>query len=165
METSTVNSEREHPDPTPVHPGKMKEAARGAARGAVAAMAMSGMRTVTGHVGLVEDTPPSSVLAQTVPGLLVRIPKPRRPAAVELVHWAYGATFGALFGLLPGAVRRAAWTGPAYGMLIWLSFEAGIAPILGLPQARRPRLGQRIALMGDHLLYGLVLSEPHRRDR
>jgi len=70
-----------------------------------------------------------------------------------------------LFGLLPGALRRAAWTGPAYGMLIWLSFEAGIAPILGLPQARRPRLGQRIALMGDHLLYGLVLSEPHRRDR
>jgi len=39
MDTSTVNSEREHPDPTPVQPGKMKEAARGAARGAVAAMA------------------------------------------------------------------------------------------------------------------------------
>jgi hypothetical protein len=45
---------------------------------------------------------------------------------------------------------------------VWLGFELGIAPLLGLSQAKRLRLAERGALAADHLLYGLVLSERRR---
>jgi hypothetical protein len=46
---------------------------------------------------------------------------------------------------------------------VWIGFEAGIAPALGLTQARELRLVERLALAADHLLYGLILSEMRRR--
>jgi len=39
-----------------------------------------------------------------------------------------------------------------------LGFELGIAPALGLSQAKRVRPVDRLALAADHVLYGLVLS-------
>jgi hypothetical protein len=42
--------------------------------------------------------------------------------------------------------------------VVWLGFELVIAPALGLSQAKRARLVDRLALAADHLLYGLVLS-------
>jgi hypothetical protein len=62
-------------------------------------------------------------------------------------------------------VRRRAWSGPVYGLLVWLGFEVGIAPALGLKQARKLRVPERAALAADHLLYGLVLSETRRMPR
>jgi uncharacterized protein YjbJ (UPF0337 family) len=35
-------------------------------------------------------------------------------------------------------------------------FEAGIAPILGLAQAKQTRIVERIAFLADHLLYGSI---------
>ena len=52
-----------------------------------------------------------------------------------------------------------------YGLAVWLGFEMGIAPTLGLSQAKRVRMVDRLALAADHLLYGLVLSEPRRHAR
>jgi hypothetical protein len=63
-----------------------------------------------------------------------------------------------VFGMLPGAVRRRRWAGPVYGLVVWLGFELGIAPALGLSQAKRVRAVDRLALAADHLLYGLVRS-------
>jgi hypothetical protein len=45
-----------------------------------------------------------------------------------------------------------------YGLVVWLGFELGIAPALGLSQAKRVRPVDRLALAADHVLYGLVLS-------
>ena len=42
--------------------------------------------------------------------------------------------------------------------MVWLGFELGIAPALGLSQAKRVRPVDRLALAADHVLYGLVLS-------
>ena len=50
-----------------------------------------------------------------------------------------------------------------YGLVVWLGFELGIAPVLGLSQAKRVRPVDRLALAADHVLYGLVLSEMRRR--
>jgi hypothetical protein len=123
----------------------------GAARGAVGAMAMTGVRVLTTELGLVEQTPPQAVARQ-------RAPRGQRRGLIEVAHWVFGAGGGAAFGALPGAVRRRPWAGPAYGLVVWLGFELGIAPVLGLSQAKRVRLIDRLALAGDHLLYGLVLS-------
>jgi hypothetical protein len=62
-------------------------------------------------------------------------------------------------------VRRRRWAGPVYGLVVWLGFELGIAPVLGLSQAKRVRVADRVALAADHLLYGLVLSGTGRNAR
>jgi hypothetical protein len=134
-------------------------------RGAIAAMAMTGMRAFTVDLGLVEQTPPEAIFKQRARGLIRRVPRGRRRSALELAHWSYGAAGGAAFGMLPESVRRRARAGPVYGLVVWLGFEVGIAPALGLTQARKLRLAERAALAADHLLYGLVLSETRRTPR
>jgi hypothetical protein len=133
----------------------------GAARGAVGAMAMTGTRVLTTELGLVEQTPPQALGRQRARGvraLLRRAPRKQRRGLTEAAHWAFGASGGAAFGALPREVRCRPWAGPVYGLVVWLGFELGIAPALGLSQANRVRLVDRLALAADHLLYGLVLS-------
>jgi hypothetical protein len=139
--------------------------AHAAARGAIGAMAMTGMRVVTVDLGIVQEPPPQAIVRRRARGLLRRVPRDSRRAAVELAHWSYGALGGAAFGMLPDPVRRRAWSGPVFGLAAWLAFELALAPALGLAHARRLRLGERLALAADHLLYGLVLSETRRRPR
>jgi len=139
------------------------EIAHATLRGAIAAMAMTGMRAFTGDLGIVEQSPPQAIFRQRARGLIRRVPRGRRRAAIELAHWGYGAAGGTGFALLPEAVRRRAWAGPAYGFAVWVGFEAVLAPALGLMQAQRLRLVERAALAADHLLDGLVLSEMRAR--
>ena len=140
----------------------------GAARGALGAMAMTGMRVMTTELGLLEQAPPQAISRQRargLRGLLRRAPRRQRTALVEGAHWAFGAGGGAVFGALPRAVRRRRWAGPIYGLVVWLGFELGIAPALGLSQAKRLRPIDRLALAADHVLYGVVLSEPRRAEQ
>jgi hypothetical protein len=140
------------------------EIAHAAVRGAIAAMAMTGMRAFTVDLGIVQQTPPQAMVRQRARGLIRRVPRKRRRAAIELAHWGYGAVGGAAFGLLPRSVRQQRrWLGPIYGLVLWLGFEAALAPVLGLSQAKELRVVERAALAADHLLYGLVLSEIRAR--
>ncbi len=137
----------------------------GAACGTVGAMAMTGMRVLTTELGLVEQTPPQALAHQRARGvraLLRRAPRKQRRGLIEAAHWAFGASGGAAFGALPRPMRRQSWAGPAYGLVVWLGFELGIAPALGLSQAKRPRPVDRLALAADHVLYGVVLSATRR---
>lgn len=123
-------------------------------------MSMTGVRAVTGGLGIVEQIPPQAIFRQRAHWLLKKLPRKKRDAAIEVAHWGYGAAGGAGYGLLPARVRHHPLAGPAYGLLIWVSFEIGIAPLLGLKQARRLGRGrERVALAADHALYGLVLAE------
>jgi hypothetical protein len=149
----------------PVRGRAMERIALAALRGAIAAMAMSGMRALTVSLGVVEESPPQAIFRQRAQMLIRKVPRKRRPAAVELVHWSYGALGGAAFTVLPKAVRRRAWAGPIYGLVTWAGFEAVIAPVLGLTQAKKLRVAERAALAADHLLYGLVLSEFRQQPR
>jgi hypothetical protein len=139
------------------------ELAHAGLRGTIAAMAMTGMRAFTVDLGIVEQTPPEAILKQKARGLIRQIPRKHRRATIEAVHWGYGAGGGVAFRMLPDGVRRRAWAGPVYGLFVWLAFELGIAPLLGLSQAKRLRAVERTALAVDHVLYGLVLSEIRRR--
>jgi len=134
-------------------------------RGAIAAMAMTGMRQVTVGLGLVKETPPRAIFRQKAKGLIRRVPRANRRAAIEVVHWGYGAGAGAAYGALPENLRQTRWSGLIYGLAIWVGFEAGVAPVLGLEQAKRLRPIERLAFAADHLLYGFVLSEMHKRPR
>jgi hypothetical protein len=140
-------------------PGHAGEIAHASLRGAIAAAAMTGMRAFTVDVGLVDQTPPQAIAKQRARGVLRRIPRGRRRAAIELAHWTYGAVGGAAYAVLPAGIRRRPWSGPVYGLLVWVGFELCLAPVLGLKQAKKQRAVERAALAADHLLYGLVLSE------
>ena len=147
---------------------RLSEVLHAGARGAVGAMAMTGMRVITTELGLVEQTPPQAIARQRARGaraLLRLAPRKQRRGLIETAHWAFGVGGGAVFGALPRGLRRRPWAGPVYGLAVWLGFELGIAPTLGLSQAKRVRLVDRLALAADHLLYGLVLSEGRRRRR
>ena len=158
----------------PALPGKgpgsrVGDVLSGAAWGTVGSMAMTGMRVITTELGVVEQTPPQAVGRQRARGmraLLRRAPRKQRRGLIEAAHWTFGAGGGAAFGALPPQVRRRRWAGPAYGLVVWLGFELGIAPALGLSQAKRVRPVDRLGLAADHLLYGLVLSaiRPTERD-
>jgi hypothetical protein len=141
----------------------MSEVPHAAVRGVIGAMAMSGMRELTVSLGLVDEPPPRAIARQKSKGIFHLVPKKRRHAAVELMHWGYGTAGGAVFGLLPDSVRRRRWVGPLYGLVLWFGFEAIQAPLLGLKQAKEPRPVERAALAADHVLYGFVLSELRER--
>lgn len=126
------------------------QVAHAAMRGAIASMAMTGMRVLTVSLGLVGQPPPQQLSGGGSSG--------RRRAAVELAHWAVGAAGGAGYGALPKAWRERSWTGPLYGLAIWTGFEA-TAPLLGLPHPEGGRLSQRLAIAADHVLYGFILDE------
>jgi hypothetical protein len=93
-----------------------------------------------------------------VPGLLARVPPDLREEAIELAHWMYGGVGGAVFGVLPAAVRRHAWMGPAYGLATWILFETAVAPLFGLRRTHESRPLERAALAADHVLYGFVVA-------
>ena len=93
---------------------------RGAARGVVAAMAMSGMRQVAMGVGAIRRTPPDAILREGVPFVLRRVPEHRRTAFVEFAHWGYGAAAGAVFGLLGAALVVSVRRGYDVGWLLGL---------------------------------------------
>jgi hypothetical protein len=140
-----------------------KEVARAAARGAVGSMAMTGMRTFTADLGLLRETPPQSIAKQRRPtGVLSYVPKSRRRAFVEIMHWSVGVAGGATFGVFPDQLRRTRWFGPLYGLGILLSYDFGIAPLLGLKQSNKPKATEQAALIADHLLYGLILTGGER---
>lgn len=143
----------------------MSRVAHAALRGVIAAMAMTGMRRFTVSLGLVEETPPRAIVRQTSKGLFRFLPKKKRRAALELMHWGYGAAGGAGFAALPEDVRLRRWTGPLYGLVLWLAFELVQAPLLGLDQAKKARPVERMMLAVDHLMYGLVLAETRPRAR
>ena len=134
-------------------------------RGVVAAMAMSGLRTLARHAGVIREDPPARLTRKKAKGLLKSVPRRRRGVVVELVHWAIGGVLGLVFGLLPERVRLRPWAGPLYGLLTWFGFDAVVAPALGLNESRWPHGAERTVFLVDHTLYGLVLSELRARPR
>jgi hypothetical protein len=129
-----------------------------ALRGAIAAMAMTGMRVVTVGLNLLPKDPPEEIFEDALPYLLELVPRDYRDAAIELAHWGYGAVGGATFALLPATVRRHRWSGPAYGIGTWSFFEGMLAPMLGLRKPSERPTGERAAIIADHVLYGLILA-------
>ncbi|MDQ6819804.1 MAG: DUF1440 domain-containing protein [Actinomycetota bacterium] len=160
MSRQPGSSDDSHPLSDSSQPIRPRDVAHATARGVVAAMSMTAMRAVTGGLDIVDQTPPQAMIRQLIPGLIKKVPRGRRDAIIELAHWAYGGLGGAGYGMLPDKIRDKPWAGPVYGLLIWLGFELGIAPLMGMRQALNTgRTQERVALAADHALYGLVLSE------
>jgi hypothetical protein len=93
----------------------------------------------------------------------------------ELLHYAYGAASGAVYGCLAERAggRAGAGTGTAYGLLVWAGSYLGWIPAVDIlrPATRHPR--ERIAIMlAAHVVWGggtglltRLLEEPRRPAR
>jgi hypothetical protein len=134
-------------------------------RGIVGAMAMTGLRMFAIHAGVIREDPPTRLARKQAKGLLRSVPRRRRGAVVELIHWAVGALLGLVFGLLPERIRLKPWAGPVYGVVTWFGFDAVVAPAAGLKERRWPHGRERAVFLVDHALFGLVLSELRARPR
>ena len=91
----------------------------------------------------------------------------RKPLASNLVHYAFGASVGALYGGVATFVPRiTAAVGLPFGVAVWLGAHVIAVPALGLaePPTRRPRSeeGLEFAL---HLVYGVVTELVRRLAR
>lgn len=138
---------------------RSKKILRGAARGTVGAMSMTGVRTLASQFGLLDTgTPPESIAKQGAPQLMKSVPPELRPAAVHVMHLAYGAGGGAAFSLLPRWLRRRRLSGPLFGLALWLGYITGVAPGLGLRIERHRNPTEWAVLAADHVLYGLIVS-------
>ncbi|MQA15185.1 MAG: hypothetical protein GEV09_13740 [Pseudonocardiaceae bacterium] len=141
------------------------EYAHAALRGTIAAMSMTGMRTLAGESGLLGRAPPRMIADEGAPRLITAVPDHSRRAVIELLHWAYGAGGGVAYRTLPRSFRRRAASGPLFGLALWAGFRLGVAPVLGLHSERERTSSETVALVVDHLLYGLVLGEIRARPR
>jgi hypothetical protein len=131
---------------------------RAGARGLVAAMAMTGTRTVTAAVGPHEKSPPEAIVEEHAPREVRELASRHREALTELAHWGYGAAGGVMFGMLPRRFRAKVSAGPVYGLALWLTFELAIAPALGVEHARHRQALWRAVIAVDHVLYGVVVA-------
>ncbi|MER5217943.1 hypothetical protein ABT063_47470 [Streptomyces sp. NPDC002838] len=131
---------------------------RAGVRGLVAAMAMTGSRTVAAGIAPGERTPPEAIVEKQAPALFSRLDKHHRKAVTELLHWVYGAGGGVAFGLLPARIRQFPGTGVVYGLTFWLGFEMGVAPMLGIEQVKHRKVVWRVVIALDHVLYGVVVA-------
>lgn len=131
---------------------------RAGARGLVAAMAMTGTRTVTAAVGPHEKSPPQAIVEEHAPKPVLELPARQRQAFTELAHWSYGAAGGIVFGMLPRRIRARAAAGPLYGLALWLTFELAIAPVLGVQHTRNRQALWRGVIAFDHILYGVMVA-------
>lgn len=132
--------------------------ARAGARGVVASMAMTGMRTFSAAVGNREQAPPEAIVKKLGPPPLRHAPARKRESLTELVHWTYGGIGGAVFGALPDRVRGHPAAGPVYGLAVWLGFELALAPLLHVHAAKEHQVAWRALIAADHLLYGVVVG-------
>jgi putative membrane protein len=93
-----------------------------------------------------------------------RLPEDRKAAAGEVVHYATGAVWGALFGLLarrlPVPIVAA---GAAWGTAVWLVSDELLVPALGFSRspAKYPPSTHAKAL-ASHLVYGTTTEAGYR---
>ena len=87
-----------------------------------------------------------------------------KPAGGSLVHYAFGATVGALYGGL--AARRpdtAAGLGMPFGIAVWMTADEIGMPALGLAKAPTAYpLTDHLSALGAHLVFGATTETVRR---
>jgi putative membrane protein len=93
-----------------------------------------------------------------------RLAEDQKPRAGTIVHYAFGASVGAVYGAAAEIVPRVtAGLGLPFGVAVWLGAHVVVVPALGLaePPTRRP-VRQEAEELGLHLVYGLITELARR---
>ena len=139
----------------------------GATAGALATVAMSAVMVAAKRAGVTGELPPEQITRSAIAASSVEPLDDLTEAAIAVVtHIGFGATAGALFGLLTartvaarGSFAIAAFTGMIYATGIWLVSYQGWVPALGImPPASRDRPGRVVTMLVAHWVYGAALG-------
>jgi hypothetical protein len=161
----------------------MGQAAERIIRGAIAGLAATGPMTifmVLAHRRLPRseqyELPPATITDSALRrlGLAEQVPAPSQEALSVVNHFAYGATTGALYGLLDAEPRGAAPNQPRYARAIAFAIGIWTGSYLGwLPAARVHRSALRepparnALMLAAHVVWGagLALAGEHLKLR
>ena len=95
------------------------------------------------------------------------LPERAKPAASQIVHYAFGGSVGAVYGGVAELVPRvSAGFGVPFGLAVWLGAHVIAVPALGLAEspARRPP-SKEAPELGLHVVYGAVVELVRRLAR
>jgi hypothetical protein len=144
----------------PLSPGAAT-IARGAAAGAAATIAMSGLMLAAKKAGVTGELPPEKITRKAMDGLDIPGGKDAVDVAASVAHLGYGMATGAAFALLRGSLLcdRPVSEGIAFAGLVWATSYFGWVPALGImPPPTGDRPGRTITMIGAHALFGAVLG-------
>lgn len=149
-----------------IGPGQvLRGALAGLVGGLLAAGAMSLAHRLVGD--LIPKPPPSAaqdedstvkVASQALRLIGRTLAEHEKPLAGTIVHYAFGAGVGAVYGAVAKLVPLVTVAfGLPFGIAVWLGAHVIMVPALGLaePPIRQP-LGKEAHELGLHLVYGVV---------
>ncbi len=146
--------------------GRVSYGIYGLLGGTIGAASMTPLRLLGRRRGLIDKTVPQAVEEWMAARVEVDLAPParRRPelhhAADHLLHLGYGATLGALYGLLRGG--RKLPVGPAglvYGAATWFVGTWLVLPRLGVLRAPwRGTVAENAVNLAAHLLFGVTTA-------
>ena len=153
---------------------------RGVVAGLVAGVVGAGAMSIVhkGITAITSGTPPPAAAGQEqdedatvkvadgiMRGLLHRpLPDDKKPLAGTIVHYAFGAGVGGLYGGLATVIPRiTVGLGLPFGAAVWLGAHVIMVPALGLaaPPTRQPPLKEALEF-ALHLVYGAVTELARR---
>jgi putative membrane protein len=128
----------------------------------------SGTRQPTAAAEQEQDEDATVTVANGIAVALRRpLPADKKPLAGSIVHYAFGASVGGLYGGLATVVPRATVAlGLPFGVAVWLGAHVIMVPALGLaaPPTRQPPLKEAFEFV-SHLVYGAVTELARRFTR
>ena len=112
-----------------------------------------------------ENAPaPAQVGRRVVEGFFqVQLPDSAAPLATNVVHWAYGAAWGAALGIVEGSLESPrAWHGLLFGPVVWTSGYV-VLPLAGLYRPIWEYDAETLWKdLSAHLAYGLTAAAAFR---
>ena len=127
------------------------------ARGPIGAMTMSGVRQDTSDLGLMEESPPETMVRRLAPDRARSMPKAPVKALTELAHGRYGVAGGVGFLLPPQIGAIPPGRGPGVRRRDVARLRAGAGTPAG-PAPLQGRVVDRAAMVTDHALHGYVVG-------
>lgn len=138
----------------------MKSLIRGATAGAIATALMSALMLAARRVGLTGMLPPEKITSKMLRSHGIHPDRGQQDALATGLHFAFGATAGAAFGVVARRVPVPSMPlGVAYGAAIWGVSYMGWVPSMGLMQrADRDQRGRQAVTLAGHLVFGATLG-------
>jgi hypothetical protein len=106
----------------------------------------------------------NELAAQAIAGAVLRrrLNRQELRVAAPLLHYAFGATMGAIYGVYAQR-RRGFRSGAGFGTAVWLGADELAMPLLGLsePTTRRP-LEMHLQSLFAHLVFGAATEAARR---
>lgn len=138
---------------------------KGALAGLIGGLAGAGAKMVSEQIfppRVQGQTPPPVVLAEQMAGH--SLAPGEKAAAVESIHWAFGALAGAVYGaMVEYEPSFGAWKGAAFGITLNKLTHESLLPKMGLsaPTEQQPAR-ERISEWVSHAAYGAVTDSVRR---